>query len=147
MATAEPRGSFVRWQSTRITQLTYAINLILSFSVAALGFQVSLLLGKEFTPVAWQKCAFSFSLLLLLASTGIGIWCVINRLRDFRATERAALMREHGSSNDEIEPYRKLYDKLGRRTWCLFWWQIGTFGFGILLAVLTVAASVGTKLL
>ena len=147
MPTAEPRGSFIRWQSTTIAQLTYAINLVLTLSVAALGFHVSLLLGKEFTPVSWQKCTFSLSLLLLLASTGIGIWCVVNRLRDFRATTRAARMREDGKSDDDIQPCRTLYDRLGRKTWWLFWWQIGTFGLGILLAVLAVAASVGTKLL
>ena len=58
MPTGEPRGSFVRWQSTTIAQLTYAINLVLAFSIAALGFQVSLLLRNTFTPVSWQKCAF-----------------------------------------------------------------------------------------
>ena len=95
----------MRWQSTTIAQLTYAINLTLTFSVAALGFQVSLLLGKEFTPVSWQKCAFSLSLLLLLASTGFGIGCVINRLRDFRATTHAARLREDEKPDEEIQPY------------------------------------------
>ena len=147
MQTGEPKGSFVRWQSTTIVQLTYAINLVLVFSVATLGFQVSLLLGDKFTPVSWQKCAFSLSMLLLLASTGIGIWCVVNRLRDFRATTRAARLREEGKSDDEIQPYRMLYERLERRTWCLFWWQIGTFGVGVLLTVLGVAASVSAKLL
>ena len=147
MPPVEPRGSFVRWQATTIAQLTYAINLIVSVSVAALGFQVSLLLSKEFTPVSWQKCAFSLSLVLLLASTGLGIWGVINRLRDFRATARAARMREEGRSDAEIEPYRRLYEKLGRKTWWLFWGQIGTFGFGVLLTVLAVAGSVAAKLL
>ena len=147
MQTGEPKGSFIRWQSTTILQLTYSINLVLAFSVATLGFQVSLLLGDKFAPISWQKCAFSLSMLLLLASIGIGIWCVVNRLRDFRATTRAARLREDGKPDEEIQPYRTLYERLGRRTWNLFWWQIGTFGVGVLLTVLGVAASVSAKLL
>jgi hypothetical protein len=147
MPTGEPKGSFIRWQSTTIAQLTYAINLVLAFSVATLGFQVSLLLADNFTPVAWQKCVFFLSTVLLLASTGLGICCVINRLRDFRATMRAARLREDGKSEAEVQPYRSLYERLGQRTWCLFWWQIGTFGVGVLVTVLGVAASVSAKLL
>src|SRR5690606_2534499 len=90
MATDSPKGSFVRWQSTTIAQLTYAVNLVLGFSVAALAFQITTLLNKEFNPVSWQKCAFSISLLALMASVGLGIWCVVNRLRDFRVTAKVA---------------------------------------------------------
>ena len=86
-------------------------------------------------------------MLLFLASIGIGILCVVNRLRDFRATMRAARLREDGKSEDEIKPYRTLYERLGQRTWRLFWWQIGTFAIGVLLMVLGVAASVSGKLL
>jgi len=64
------------------------INLILGFSVATLGFQVTLLLSNNFNPVSWQKCTFSLSLLLLVASVSFGISVVINRLRDFRATQQ-----------------------------------------------------------
>lgn len=48
-----------------------------------------------------------------------------------------------------IEPYRALalYDKLVKKTWVIFWWQIGTFGVGISLLVLGIAASVSEKLL
>ena len=45
----------------------------------------------------------------LLASVGFGIWCVINRLRDFRATTKVARMREKGKSDEEMQPYRALY--------------------------------------
>src|SRR5437879_3380280 len=100
MAKEEPKGSFVRWQSITINQLTYAVNLILTFSVATLGFQATLLLGDQFKPVSWQKCIFSLSLVLLLSSIGLGIWCVINRLRDFRATMKTARLREDGATED-----------------------------------------------
>lgn len=147
MAKDDPKGSFTRWQSITIAQLTYAINLVLGFSVAALAFQVTTLLNEKFNPVSWQKCAFSLSLLILLASVGLGIWCVINRLRDFRATTKVARMREEGKSDEEMQPHRALYKKLGEKTWGLFWWQIGTFGVGVLLFVLGIAASVSEKLL
>lgn len=147
MAENDPKGSFIRWQSITIAQLTYAVNLVLGFSVAALAFQVTTLLNEKFNPVSWQKCAFSLSLLTLLVSAGLGIWCVINRLRDFRATTKVARMREQEKSETEMEPHRVLYRKLGKKTWWLFWWQIGTFGVGILLLVFGIAGSVSEKLL
>ncbi len=44
---------FIRWQGITIAQLSYSINLILTFSVAAIGFGVSLLLNDDFKPVSW----------------------------------------------------------------------------------------------
>lgn len=84
---------------------------------------------------------------LLVLSVALGIWCVINRLRDFRATTKAARMREKGKPNEDIKPYRDLYKKLGEKTWVLFWWQVGTFGVGILFTILGVWASISKKLL
>jgi hypothetical protein len=140
----DPKGSFVQWQSITIGQLTYAINLILGFSVAALGFEVTLLLNGKFDPPpCWQKFEFVaalFSPFLLALSVGFGIWLVINRLRDFRATTTAARKREEGSSEEAIKPYRNLYRKLGTRTWCLFWLQIGTFGVGIAVFLIVVTS-------
>jgi len=143
----EPKGSFIRWQSITIAELTYSVNLILGLAVAALGFQVALLLNEKFLPVGWQKCAFFAPIITLILSIGIGIWCVINRLRDFRATTKAARLREDRRPEDHIQPYRDLYRKLGESTWGLFWWQIGTFGVGIVLTVLAVWASLSRKLL
>lgn len=143
----EPKGSFVRWQSITIAQLTYSVNLILGLAVAALGFQVSLLLNEQFHPTGWQKYAFGASILTLLLSIGFGIWCVINRLRDFRATLVVARLREKKKSDAEIQLYRDLYRKLGEMTWCLFWWQIGTLGLGIMCAIFAVWASLSEKLL
>lgn len=141
-----PKGSFVRWQSIMIAQLTYAINLILSFSVATLAFQISLLLNKDFTPLSWQKCGFSVSLLLLIASVALGLWCVINRLRDFRATTEVARERENGANESELEPLRAIYRRLGKMTVGIFWWQVATFGLGVLLTVISVGGSVASKL-
>jgi hypothetical protein len=146
MSRNDPEGSFVRWQSLTIAQLTYAINLILGLSVAALGFQITLLINERFNPVSWQKCVFFLSLLILLLSVGFGIWCVINRLRDFRVTTKVARMCEQGKSEEEMQPYRVLYKRLERGTWVLFWCQVTTFGLGIFLLVLGVIGSVSEKL-
>ena len=147
MSPEEPKGSFVRWQAITIGQLTYATNLIFGLSVATLGFQVSLLLNEHFKPISWQKCVFSFSLLLLSASVCLGVWLVINRLKAFRATMKAARKREQGAPEEDIEPYRVIYRKLDKKTWHLFWWQIGAFGFGAILTVLSIFASTIDKLL
>ena len=137
----------MRWQSITIAQLTYSVNLILGLAVAALGFQVALLLNEKFHPSGWQKCAFYTSMFTLLLSISLGIWCVINRLRAFRATTRAARLREKERPDHEIQPYRDLYKRLDEKTWGLFWWQIGTFGVGIVFTVLAVWASLSQKLL
>ena len=147
MSTEDPKGSFVRWQAITVGQLTYAINLILGFSVAILGFQVTLLLSSNFILVSWQKCAFGLSLLLLATSVFFGIMVVINRLRSFRATMRAARAREKGESESIIEQHRSLYRRLDGRTWCLFWWQIGTFGAGVALTVISLVAVASHKFL
>lgn len=147
MAENDPKDSFIRWQAVTIEQFTYAVNLVLGLSTAALAFQVSTLLNQGFNPVSWHKCVFLLSLIALLASSGLGIWCVINRLRSFRATARVARMREQGKSEIEMEPERTLYRKLDEKTWWLFWWQIGMFGVGIFLLVFGIASSVSQKLL
>src|SRR5262245_44263863 len=146
MPQEDRNGSFVRWQSITNAQLTYSVNLFLGLGVATLGFQVTLLLNEKFHPVGWQKYAFSTSMLTLVLSIGLGIWCVINRLRDFRATQKTARLREDGRSEEDLQPYRDLSEKLGSRTWRLFWWQIGTFGAGILLTVLALFMILSQKL-
>jgi len=94
-----------------------------------------------------MKCTFSVALLSLLASIGLGIWCVVNRLRDFRATKEVARKREKGATDSELQPLRDLSDRLGSKTWWLFWWQIGMFGAGIVLTVVGIAGVLSGKLL
>lgn len=146
MSDQEPKGSFVRWQAVTIAQLTYAANLLLTFAVATLGFQVALLAGEKFSlPASWQKCLFSVSLLLLGTSILFGLWVVVNRLRSFRATMRAARSREHGWV-ESLAKYRALYKSLDARTWFLFWWQVGTFAAGIVLTMAALLSKFGERL-
>jgi len=134
---------FIRWQGITITQLSYSINLILTFSVAAIGFSVSLLLNENFKPTSCQAYAFFLSLMLLLASGAIGIWCTINRQRDFRATAKITNLKRKEGHESELAELRALTNKLGKKTWGIFWWQIGTFSAGIFVLVLSVAFAVG----
>jgi hypothetical protein len=132
------RKSSIRWQARTIEQLGYALNLILSFSVAAIGFEISLILNKEFERAGWQNWLFIMSMFSLLLSLAVGLLCVVNRLWDFRATTETARKREDGKSDLDLQPLRKLTRALGKRTWSLFWWQIAAFGFGVLLMVLAI---------
>jgi hypothetical protein len=126
--------------------MTYAINLILGFGVATLGFQISLLLDNKFQPISWQRCTFLLALILVVASIAFGLWLVINRLKDFRATARTARLREESGPDGDIQGLRNLTEKLGRFSWCLFWWQIGTFFAGIFLTMVSVLVSFIDKL-
>jgi hypothetical protein len=135
--------------------LGYAVNLILTLATASLGFATALIKDKDFTPGCWGKCFLVLSELSLLASIGLGIWCVINRLLDFRKTKCNARDREQvriaHSERDEIQrrldKRRDETKKLGRRTWRIFWWEIGTFGLGVSWLVVAVAIAYSAKLL
>lgn len=130
--------SFIRWQTITLSQMTYAVNLILGFAVAVLGFQMTVLLNKD-SPLSYcQKCVLSGGIISIGISVVLGIVVVINRLRDFRATMNAARLREDESNSEALEAQRILYRRLGVRTWRLFWCQIGAFGLGIVITMFAV---------
>jgi hypothetical protein len=141
----ERKGSFVRWQAITIAQLTTALNVVLGLAGATLAFGANLLVRDSFALTGWPRWLFLGSLTLLLVSVGLGSWCTVNRLRDFRATARAARKRETGAPEAEITPLRDLYLRLGGRTWAIFWWQLGTFFGGAVLMVAGLAAYEWTR--
>jgi hypothetical protein len=134
---------FVRWQGLTLGQFSQATNVVLGLAVAVLGFNVALLMNKEFLPVSWHKCVFALAVLAVLASISAGLWCLVNRLRDFRATTAVA----RNSDAADVETNRSLAADLGKFTWTLLWWQIATFAVGVLGTIVVVAAVFGTKLL
>lgn len=76
------KDSFVRWQATTLKQLGFATNLILTFSVAVLGYEVVLLLNGSLGVSSFlPKFGFLLSLATIVVSIGLGIWLTINRLR------------------------------------------------------------------
>lgn len=141
-------SSYARWQSIAIDQLGYAVGLILSFATASLGFALALVKDQNYAPGCWGKTAMVTSIASLILSVGLGLWCVINRLCDFRETRSIARDREDwerdGVSKEEIanqlRARRAETKRLGERTWLLFWWQIGTFALGV--ATFTVALGI-----
>ena len=143
MGTDNDHDAFVRWQGIAIAQFTYATNVILGLAVATLGFAVTLLLSKEYVPVFWQKCVFFLGLLAIVVSIATGIWCAVNRLRDFRATANTARQRLKGANADNS---RDVAEGLGKCTWRLFWFQIASFGVALLAIILGVGGVISSKL-
>jgi len=131
--------SFIRWQATTITQFGYTLNLVLTLSVASLGFAATLLTNDNFSPVGVCKFMYLCSLICLVSSIMLGIWCSINRLTDFRLTAKITRLRNKADHVEDVKKLRIKTVQLGKKTWELFYFQIGSFGGGILLLILTVA--------
>jgi hypothetical protein len=137
------RESSIRWQGRTIEQFGYSLNLILGLSVAGIGYESTLFLNKELERSGWQNCLLAISLIALVLSTAVALWCVVSRLRNFRATAETARRREDGVSPVELKPLRKISNDLGEFTWTLFWWQIWSFAVGVLLLVVVLAGAIG----
>ncbi len=140
----EDNGSFARWQSNTQAQLGYVIGLILSLTTASLGFAVVLLRRLLNPPLCVASVFVALSIVVLVLSGAIAIVCTINRLCDFRKTTAIARDREKWQRAKEPDIESKLHDRrsetnrLGKRTWNLLWWQIGTFAFGMVTLVIGI---------
>lgn len=154
-------SSFVRWQGITLTQLGYAVNLILAFATASLGFSLSLITEENYTPGCWGKGFMALSLFMLLVSFSLGLWCVINRLLSFRHTKNAARTREKRDEmkknsscqvaciaklEDQLKVERTRYKTLDKTTWVLFWFEIAAFGLGIIFLIASFVAVYHAKL-
>ena len=130
--------SFIRWQKYTIEQFTYTSNIILSLSVASLGFLVNLLTKEYFRlSTSFSKYSYYLALLLFLLSISAAIILMINRLCDFRKTKDITKNRE-SSNQEEIDNLRIDTNNIGKRSWRLIKCQIFFFLFGILCTVVTV---------
>ena len=72
-------------------------------------------------------------LLGLSASVGCGLFCMLNRLRDFRGTAQRAKGSPDAPSKEELDQIRK-------RTWHLFYGQTWAFLVAIVLIAIVIAA-------
>jgi hypothetical protein len=135
---------FVRWQQITLQQLTYAINLILAFSGATIGFDITIALNDKFNLPGPGKWLFMLSLSLLAASMAFGILAVVNRLRDFRLTTRTARLRWKSPDAAEIDCLTNETSRLGNVTWCLFYLQTGFFSGGILFSAFVMFAFIAS---
>ena len=130
---------FQRWRKIAIDQLGYAINLILTLTVATLGYWFVLLKDRDFCPSSSAKCAMILSLLALGLSAFSGGVCVVNRLYDFRGTAKRAGGLSSASTKEHLR-------RLGRRTWCLFRVQLIAFAVGVLALAISLLQTYGGKL-
>ena len=128
-----------RWKKIAIDQLGYALNLILTFAIAALGYCFVLLKEKNFTPGPSAKCTLLLSLAVLAVSALCGLACVIVRLLDFRGTARRA-------SDHPKAPSKKDVRILDRATWVLFFVQLAAFALGVIALAATLLLTYGGKL-
>jgi len=143
---ARSEGSFVRWQAIRITQMGYAVNLILTFAAASLGFVLTLVKDQELRAHPWGACLLVFGGLSFMISITAGIWCVLNRLEDFRESAQIAREREkfewqgYGKPwiNDQLRCQRCKNRKRGECSKTLFNWQVVIFGLGVLFLTMAV---------
>lgn len=139
-------GSFIRWQGIAITQMGYAVNLMLTFAAASLGFTLTLFKDPSRRQHCWGRCFIVFAAVALTASIAIGLWCVLNRLRDFRESAQIARRRERWEKEGcerswidvQLQRRRNRNRRRGRRSYRLFNWQIGSFAVGVLLLVAAV---------
>ena len=125
-------------------QFAESSYVMLALAVLALGFQIVFVLNEEFDPAdpwqRWSMIAALLSLFLLFISVVFGLLLVVNRVRGFRST-LVARQQDHPDAR-VTERSQRLSAKLERRTWRLFWYHLGTFGFGIFLTAVAVALSV-----
>ena len=138
---AAENGKFPRWQKIAIDQLGYALNLILTLTVAALGYWFVLLTDKEFIPGPSAKCIMILSLLAFGFSAICGLACIVNRLWDFRGTAQ----RARDNSSPET-PTKACLDRLGQATWVLFYSHVIAFALGVALLAIALLLTYGGKL-
>lgn len=131
----ENKGSFVRWQSRTIEELGKAANLILTLSLATIGFTVVKLLGQFLFLSCVSKTLIILGSFVLLATALLILILMRNRINSMRITTQIARKREKNDTSN-IENLRKdvrLFDKL---TWILFNISVWLFIVGQCLTVI-----------
>ena len=142
----QKKEPFIRWQGRSLAYLSYAINLFLGLSVAAIGFEMSLLHDTGFILVGGLKCIFILSLLSLIVASGLGVACVLNRVNDFRDTTAIARKKSKEEYDDELDELREIVGVVGTRTRNLFNLQAWLFSIGVLLLVIDMVILYGDRL-
>ena len=138
------RDAHARWQNTRIQQFSYVNYLILTFTLAVLGFAADFWTSND---TAGADCwifwvSMLCSLFLLLLSIFLGIGCAMCRLCDYRKTTEIARLNSKVGGKCRSELAKKIRRRariLGKRSWHFLAWQVGTFVVGLIfLAVVIV---------
>src|SRR5687767_698909 len=106
-----------RWQKISMDQLGYVGSVILTLTLAGLGYSFALLRDPEFEPGRIAKHLMLIALALLMIAVCSGVVCTFVRLLDFRGTAKRA-------RRDPEAPEREWLDTLGRATWGLLYVQL-----------------------
>ena len=135
------RERSIRWQSNSLQQQGHANNLLLAFAVATMGFEFNLLVSQPPESLRCLVPGFAISLMFLGLSFVVGVLVTFNRLEDFRQSAAAARADEDNDAAAHAVHSARAKE-LGPKTKCGFTAQLCTFGIGLLVGVITLAALV-----
>lgn len=119
----EDQERYVRWQDHRVTQLSFAINLFLSFSVASLAYAINLKLENKLH----GNIPFEFIIYWWAASAASGCVATMSKLLDYRYTARK--IKDGGRFNTYMAKW------CGSVTWGAFWVQVLSYAIGAYLFI------------
>jgi hypothetical protein len=118
---------YIRWQNYRITQYSLAINLFLTFAVAALGFTLTLLKEASFAPPPGTGWLLRYAIHSFSASITFGALATLSRLLDFRCT--AIVIQKKYADWRQITA-NFLANSLCGASWSLFYLQLSALAYG-----------------
>jgi hypothetical protein len=123
-------SSFVRWQGRSIQALGKVISLLLTLSLATIGFIISKVLEQHFSFASLSAKRFVVTGGFTLSVAVIFfLFITYNRLLAFKLTTQIARKREKNDLTN-IEQLRASVKKLDRRTWAFLKFAISLFAFG-----------------
>ena len=122
------RERYALWQNYRITQLSFSINLFLTFGVASIGFWAKLLMDDNFILYGTEKAHFFYAFFWLSSSISFGVFATITRLIDFRYTA-FKIRKKYKGFKGKIVNFIAKY--IGSLTWIFFGVQTGSLIIGI----------------
>ena len=128
-----------RWQKITIAYFGTVIQTFVTLDVAALGFWFSLLRDGSFLPPAGARYWMVIAGVALGCSAGLGLWTMLNRLRDFQGTARRARGRDDAPSKEDL-------DTIGDWTWASFYGQVTMFLIGLFTLAGAILQTSGAKL-
>lgn len=133
---------YVRWQDYRIGLFSFAINLFLSFAVAALGFYLTLIKDSGFNPPIGSGYLLRQSLFSLIASIFFGGFATCSRLLDFRCTV-LKIGKKYSDCRHNIAIF--LAEQLGGISYALFCLQLAALAYGAFCLFSTLFATYPDK--
>ena len=142
----EKKEPFIRWQGRSLDYLSYAINLILTLSIAGIGFEAKLLSEESFVPLGLAKTVFMLSIAAFLLAGAAGFACIISRIKDFKDTAAIARKKSKDEYDAELDDLRDLVGILGKSTRHYFNWQSALFCIAVMLLILSLSIMYHQKL-